>query len=127
MLITILEYFCYGFEDEEDRDNSNVFNDCDIVQQFKFGSSMKQLITSLLIKEPARRAGGEYGNKSTKPFADVMKSRWFSGFDWTAFYKQKMAPPVLPHVSDWLENFEEYEEEEVPLEYIGHDFDEFES
>ena len=95
----------------------------EIVKTYKFGSSLKDLITNLLIKEPGRRAGG--GNASQKPFEAVMKSRWFSGFDWQAFYKQRMTPPVVPHVGDWLENFEEYEEEDEPIEYQGNDFDDF--
>ena len=115
--------------DDDREDDSGRLTDLwgslsEIVPAYKFGSSMKELIQNLLVKEPARRAGVAHG-ATQKPFEDVMKCRWFSGFDWTAFYKQKMTPPVLPHVGDWLENFEEYDEEEQPIEYNGHDFDEF--
>ena len=104
--------------------NNDMFLDAEIVNQYKFGSSMKELILSLLIKDPTKRAGG--GTASQKPFQDVIKSRWFSGFDWNAFHQQKMTPPVVPIVGDWLENFEEYDEEEEAIEYEGDLFLDFE-
>ena len=101
-----------------------MFLNAEIVNQYKFGSSMKELILRLLIKDPTKRAGG--GTASQKPFQDVIKSRWFSGFDWNAFHKQKMTPPVVPIMGDWLENFEEYDEEEEAIEYVGDLFLDFE-
>ena len=37
-----------------------------------------------------------------------------------------MTPPVVPIVGDWLENFEEYDEEEEAIEYVGDLFLDFE-
>jgi serine/threonine protein kinase len=95
----------------------------EIVNQYKFGTSMKELIVSLLRKDPTKRTGGSDASK--KPFEDVMKARWFSGFDWNSFEKQKLRPPAVPHVGDWRENFEQYDKEEEAVEYEGNDFDEF--
>jgi len=68
-----------------------------------------ELIRRLLQPKQTRRLGvGKGGIRRIK------KNLWFIGFNWTAFLKRKMKPPIIQKVqSDFdLSNFEEYPEED---------------
>ena len=65
------------------------------------------LIGKLLCMNPARRLGNlKYGIK------DIMKHKWFAGFNWEDLLKRHLTPPIEPKVKNNLDasNFEQIDE-----------------
>ena len=100
-----------------------------VTPSYHLASSTKELITGLLEKDPTRRLGAATDMKGA--FDDVIRSAWFSRFDWDAYRKEKMTPPALPFVADWQDNFEKWDEEEEAAidadaqSFLGDDFSDF--
>jgi serine/threonine protein kinase/CRP-like cAMP-binding protein len=100
-----------------------------VTPSYHLASSTKELITGLLEKDPTRRLGAATDMKGA--FDDVIRSAWFSRFDWDAYWKEKMTPPALPFVADWQDNFEKWDEEEEAAidadaqSFLGDDFSDF--
>ena len=59
----------------------------------KMSDNARDLLTGLLVKEPARRLGG--GPEGAK---DIMRHVFFETIDWTALQEKKIAPPFKPQV-----------------------------
>lgn len=80
-----------------------------------FSKAVIDLITKLLTQNPKRRLGNlKNGIK------DIMKHRWFSGFDWSGLINKKIKPPIQPEVKNNLDasNFDFYQDDEYGEEDI---------
>ena len=59
----------------------------------KMSDNARDLLTGLLVKEPARRLGG--GPEGAK---EIMRHLFFETIDWNALQEKKIAPPFKPQV-----------------------------
>jgi len=64
-----------------------------------FSSQMKQLIKGLLTKDPTRRLGCRIDGTE-----EVMKDRFFHGFDWQGLLDRKIDPPYKPRLPDQIDS-----------------------
>ncbi len=74
-----------------------------------FDEPLKDLLTGLLIADPARRLGCGVGGAE-----DVKSHVWFTGVDWISVQKREVPAPFIPpfkHAGD-TGNFEEYPEDD---------------
>eukprot|EP00753_Platysulcus_tardus_P016257 PLAT5565.1.p1 GENE.PLAT5565.1~~PLAT5565.1.p1 ORF type:complete len:720 (-),score=419.53 PLAT5565.1:286-2445(-) len=67
------------------------------------------LIQKLLHPTPSKRLGNLRGG-----VRDILKHKWFTGFDWTELVEMRMRPPIVPVVKskDDVSNFDRYPEED---------------
>jgi len=82
-----------------------------------FSLECRDLIRSLLHKNPAKRLGNLNGGAE-----DVKNHPWFKGFDWDALKKRKMEVPYVPYIEseDDTSNFDEIPLTELhPAESTG--------
>ncbi|CAB4006069.1 cGMP-dependent kinase 1 [Paramuricea clavata] len=72
------------------------------------------LIKKLCRDNPAERLGYQKGG-----LKDIMKHRWFDGFNWEGLRQRKLTPPIIPKVKSGTDasNFDEYPpDDEVPVD-----------
>ncbi|XP_028409218.1 cGMP-dependent protein kinase 1-like isoform X2 [Dendronephthya gigantea] len=72
------------------------------------------LIKKLCRDNPAERLGYQKGG-----LKDIMKHRWFDGFNWEGLRQRKLTPPIIPKVKSVTDasNFDDYPpDEEVPVD-----------
>ena len=82
-----------------------------------FSLECRDLIRSLLHKNPAKRLGNLNGGAE-----DVKNHPWFKGFDWEALKKRKTDVPYVPYIEseDDTSNFDEIPLSELhPAESTG--------
>lgn len=53
--------------------------------------------TNIFRDNPAERLGYQKGG-----LKDIMKHRWFDGFNWEGLRQRKLTPPIIPKVGDNL-------------------------
>ena len=75
----------------------------------QFSRSCVDLVQKLMHANQSKRLGNLKGG-----FKDIVKHKWFSGFDWEGLLKRTMNTPIKPvidHPEDTA-NFDEYPEED---------------
>jgi len=79
-----------------------------------FSRAAMDLITKLMNQNQAKRLGNMKNGVK-----DIIKHKWFSGFDWDGLLSKSMTPPIQPVVKnpEDMSNYDEYPEDEgsVPV------------
>jgi len=91
----------------------------------KFPSHFSRPCMDLCSKLLNQNQGKRLGNMKNG-VKDIIKHKWFAGFDWAGLMKRELTPPIQPVVksSDDMSNFDEYpEDEEVVAECVDWDPD----
>jgi len=83
----------------------------------KFPSHFSRPCMDLCSKLLNQNQGKRLGNMKNG-VKDIIKHKWFAGFDWAGLMARKLAPPIQPVVksSDDMSNFDEYPDDEVEVE-----------
>jgi len=78
-----------------------------------FSRPCMDLCSKLLNQNQAKRLGNMKNGVK-----DIIKHKWFAGFDWAGLMERKLAPPIAPVIKskDDMSNFDEYPEDEVEVE-----------
>jgi CRP-like cAMP-binding protein len=77
-----------------------------------FSRAAMDLVTKLLTQNSSKRLGMLKG--STK---DILKHKWFAGFDWAGLLALTMTPPIVPKIKDAEDtsNFDDYPEDDTDV------------
>jgi serine/threonine protein kinase len=77
-----------------------------------FSRACMDLCSKLLHQNQAKRLGNMKNGVK-----DIIKHKWFSGFDWGGLLSKKLTPPIQPVIkaADDMSNFDEYPEDEVEV------------
>jgi serine/threonine protein kinase len=77
-----------------------------------FSRAAMDLVTKLLTQNSSKRLGMLKG--ATK---DIIKHKWFAGFDWSGLLDLSMTPPIVPKIKDAEDtsNFDEYPEDDTDV------------
>ena len=79
------------------------------------------MIKNLCQKDPNERWGYQKGGVD-----DIRHSKWFSGFDWEGFKKQRIPAPLIPQCRDPMsvaKNASKFKPAIIPKETSGWDAD----
>lgn len=87
----------------------------------KMSSSLQEAIRALLTRDPSRRLGCLKGGTE-----DVMKHRFFRGFDWEGLQQRTLNAPYLPKVTkiEKLGSRELFSDRAKPVDWVA-DLDQF--
>jgi len=82
---------------------------CDLKFPSHFSRACMDLVSKLMMQNQTKRLGNMKNG-----IRDIIKHKWFSGFDWDGLLKGKLNPPIKPIVknSEDMSNFDEYPEDD---------------
>lgn len=85
-------------------------------RRWKHADEAKDLVCKLLHKNPRKRLGSRATHN--RGFREIKQHNWFESIDFEKLYFKELAPPWLPKVKNAHDysHFEEYDEDENPLE-----------
>jgi len=80
------------------------------------GPHAEALIRALLTPNPTFRLGNKSGGVE-----DIMKHKWFEGFDWVALVERRSSPPYVPRISNALDtsHFDDFDEDGMVPRFGG--------
>jgi len=83
----------------------------------KFPSHFSRPCMDICSKLLSQNQGKRLGNMKNG-VKDIIKHKWFAGFDWAGLLERKLAPPIAPVIKakDDMSNFDEYPDDEGDVE-----------